>query len=164
MSTIDDLIVAEGAAAEEQQLPGDATAEHRNLGRSVMFSIRLNPDELSELESQPCVARLPNIPGRPAPTLLCGTILRPVRCVQLGRDGADEVMPAAQFGGGGREVVGVVMGRSGEPVPGFGCQGRDARAGVLEQHQELRTHATVDCFGQDARPVLVQCLFEGEPG
>jgi hypothetical protein len=55
MSTIDDLIAAEGAAAEDliaaegaaaeqQQLPEDATAERRNPGRSVMFSIRLNPD------------------------------------------------------------------------------------------------------------------------
>ena len=50
MSKIDDLIAAAGAAAENEQLPADVTAERRNLGRSVMFSIRLNPDELAELE------------------------------------------------------------------------------------------------------------------
>ncbi len=50
MSKIDDLIATEGAAAEAAQLPDDARGERRNRGRSVMFSIRLNPDEMAELE------------------------------------------------------------------------------------------------------------------
>src|SRR5215470_824310 len=50
MSKIDDLIAAEGAEAETAQLPEDVKGERRNLGRSVMFSIRLNPGELAELE------------------------------------------------------------------------------------------------------------------
>lgn len=50
MSKIDDLIATEGAAAETAQLPDDARGERRNLGRLVMFSIRLNPDEMAELE------------------------------------------------------------------------------------------------------------------
>ena len=59
MSKIDDLIAAEGAAAEEAQLPEDATGARRNRGRSVMFSIRLNPDELAELERYAGQRRLP---------------------------------------------------------------------------------------------------------
>jgi hypothetical protein len=51
MSKIDDVIAAEGAAAEAAHVPEDAKGERRNLGRSVMFSIRLNPDELAELEA-----------------------------------------------------------------------------------------------------------------
>ena len=51
MSKIDDLIAAEAAAAEAAQLPEEVNGERRNLGRSVMFSIRLNPDELAELEA-----------------------------------------------------------------------------------------------------------------
>jgi hypothetical protein len=51
MSKIDDLIAAEAAAAEAAELADDAKGERRNLGRSVMFSIRLNPDELAELEA-----------------------------------------------------------------------------------------------------------------
>jgi hypothetical protein len=51
MSKIDDLIAADTAAAEAAQLPDDVKGERRNLGRSVMFSIRLNPDELAELEA-----------------------------------------------------------------------------------------------------------------
>jgi hypothetical protein len=69
MSKIDDLIAAEGAAAEEEQLPEDVTAERRNLGRSVMFSIRLNPDELAELE------RYAGQRGLPARTLARAWIL-----------------------------------------------------------------------------------------
>jgi len=69
MSKIDDLIAAEGAAAEEEQLPEDATGERRNLGRSVMFSIRLNPDELAELE------RYAGQRGLPARTLARAWIL-----------------------------------------------------------------------------------------
>jgi hypothetical protein len=69
MSKIDDLIAAEGAAAEEEQLAENATAERRNLGRSVMFSIRLNPDELAELE------RYAGQRGLPARTLARAWIL-----------------------------------------------------------------------------------------
>jgi hypothetical protein len=73
MSKIDDLIAAEGAAAEEGQTPEDATAEHRNHGRSVMFSIRLNPDELTELE------RHADQRGLPARTLARAWILTRLR-------------------------------------------------------------------------------------
>jgi len=59
MSKIDDLIAAEGAAAENEQLPADVTTERRNQGRSVMFSIRLNPDELAELEHYAAQRGLP---------------------------------------------------------------------------------------------------------
>ena len=73
MSKIDDLIAAEGAAAEEARLPEDATGERRNLGRSVMFSIRLNPDELAELE------RYAGQRGLPARTLARAWILARLR-------------------------------------------------------------------------------------
>jgi hypothetical protein len=73
MSKIDDLIAAEGAAAEEEQLAENATAERRNLGRSVMFSIRLNPDELAELE------RYAGQRGLPARTLARAWILARLR-------------------------------------------------------------------------------------
>jgi len=69
MSKIDDLIAAESAAAEKEQLPADVTAEGRNQGRSVMFSIRLNPDELAELE------RYAGQRGLPARTLARAWIL-----------------------------------------------------------------------------------------
>jgi len=73
MSKIDDLIAAEGAAAEEAQLPEDTAVERRNLGRSVMFSIRLNPDELAELE------RYAGQRGLPARTLARAWILARLR-------------------------------------------------------------------------------------
>jgi hypothetical protein len=69
MSKVDDLIAAEGAAAEEEQLPEGAIGERRNLGRSVMFSIRLNPNELAELE------RYAGQRGLPARTLARAWIL-----------------------------------------------------------------------------------------
>jgi hypothetical protein len=59
MSKIDDLIAAEGAAAEVAELPDAVKGERRNLGRSVMFSIRLNPDELAELEAYAGTRGLP---------------------------------------------------------------------------------------------------------
>jgi hypothetical protein len=59
MSNISDLIAAEGAAAEKEQLPADIAAGRPNRGRSVMFSIRLNPDELAELERYAGQRRLP---------------------------------------------------------------------------------------------------------
>jgi hypothetical protein len=73
MSKIDDLIAAEGAAAEAEQLPEDATGQRRKLGRSVMFSIRLNPDELAELE------RYADHRGLPARTLARAWILARLR-------------------------------------------------------------------------------------
>lgn len=45
---IDDLLAAEGDAAERTPTP-DAAAGGRR-GRSVVFSVRLNPDELAELQ------------------------------------------------------------------------------------------------------------------
>lgn len=73
MSKIDDLIAAESAAAETVQLPKDVKGERRNLGRSVMFSIRLNPDELAELE------RYADQHGLPARTLARAWILARLR-------------------------------------------------------------------------------------
>ncbi len=73
MSKIDDLIAADGAAAETAQVPEDVQGERRNLGRSVMFSIRLNPDELAELE------RYAGQRGLPARTLARAWILARLR-------------------------------------------------------------------------------------
>lgn len=73
MSKIDDLIAAEGAAAEEEQLPEGAAAQRRSLGRSVMFSIRLNPHEVAELE------RYADVRGLPARTLARAWILARLR-------------------------------------------------------------------------------------
>jgi hypothetical protein len=73
MSKIDDLIAAEGAEAETAQLGEDVQGERRNLGRSVMFSIRLNPDELAELE------RHAGQRGLPARTLARAWILARLR-------------------------------------------------------------------------------------
>lgn len=73
MSKTDDLIAAEGAAAEAAELPEDGVAQRRSLGRSVMFSIRLNPDELAELE------RYADYRGLPARTLARAWILARLR-------------------------------------------------------------------------------------
>jgi hypothetical protein len=70
---IDDLIAAEGGAAETAQLPEDVKGERRNLGRSVMFSIRLNSEELAELE------RYADQRGLPARTLARAWILTRLR-------------------------------------------------------------------------------------
>jgi hypothetical protein len=73
MSRIDGLMAAEGAAAENEQLPADVTAGRPNQGRSAMFSIRLNPDELAELE------RYAGQRGLPARTLARAWILARLR-------------------------------------------------------------------------------------
>ncbi len=73
MSKIDGLIAAEGTAAETAQLPEDVKGERRNLGRSVMFSIRLNPDEVADLE------RYADQRGLPARTLARAWILTRLR-------------------------------------------------------------------------------------
>ncbi|MGH3504294.1 MAG: hypothetical protein ACRDQA_25860 [Nocardioidaceae bacterium] len=49
MTSIGDLLEAEGEAAERTPTPDDAVGEHRNLNRSVVFSVRLNPGEAAEL-------------------------------------------------------------------------------------------------------------------
>lgn len=48
MSKIKDLLAAEAKAAEHTPTPADG--HRRNLNRSVMFSVRLNPEELDELQ------------------------------------------------------------------------------------------------------------------
>jgi hypothetical protein len=73
MSKIDDLIAVEGAEAEAAQVPEDVKGERRNRGRSVMFSIRLNPDEVAELE------RYAGQRGLPARTLARAWILTRLR-------------------------------------------------------------------------------------
>lgn len=50
MSNIDDLLATEADAAERTPIPDSAQGEHRNLNRSVVFSVRFNPEELTELQ------------------------------------------------------------------------------------------------------------------
>ncbi len=73
MSKIDELLAVEGEAAERTPTPEDARGEHRNLGRSVMFSVRLHPDELAELQSYA------DTRGVPARTLARAWILERLR-------------------------------------------------------------------------------------
>lgn len=80
MSKIDKLIAADGAAAETGQLPEEVKGKRRNLGRSVMFSVRLNPDELAELE------RYADQRGLPARTLARAWILDRLRAQNAGGD------------------------------------------------------------------------------
>jgi hypothetical protein len=48
MSKINELLATEGAAAEA--VPTADDGHRRNLSRSVMFSVRFNPDELADLQ------------------------------------------------------------------------------------------------------------------
>jgi hypothetical protein len=48
MSKINELLAAEGEAAENAPTPADG--HRRNANRSVMFSVRFNPEELEELQ------------------------------------------------------------------------------------------------------------------
>jgi hypothetical protein len=48
MSKINELLATEGEAAENVPTPDDG--HRRNLNRSVMFSVRFNPEELEELQ------------------------------------------------------------------------------------------------------------------
>lgn len=48
MSDINDLLAADGEAAENVATPDDG--HRRNVNRSVMFSVRFNPEELEELQ------------------------------------------------------------------------------------------------------------------
>lgn len=73
MSKIDELLATEGDAAERTPTPEDAQGEHRNLNRSVMFSVRLHPEELSELQ------RYADQRGLPARTLARAWILDRLR-------------------------------------------------------------------------------------
>lgn len=73
MTDIEDLLSAEGKAAERVDTPDDVVGEHRNLNRSVMFSIRLNPDELDELN------RHAQQRGLPARTLARALLLGAMR-------------------------------------------------------------------------------------
>ncbi|MGH3505311.1 MAG: hypothetical protein ACRDQA_31120 [Nocardioidaceae bacterium] len=73
MASIDDLLAAEGEAAEGTPTPDDAAGEHRNLNRSVVFSLRLNPDEAAQLR------RHAEQRGLPARTLARAWILDRLR-------------------------------------------------------------------------------------
>lgn len=57
MSKMDDLLTDEGNAAETVPTPTGGT--RRNQGRSVMFSIRLGPDELDALQHHADARGLP---------------------------------------------------------------------------------------------------------
>lgn len=59
MSKIDELLATEGEAAENVPTPDDG--HRRNLNRSVMFSLRFNPEELEELQRY---AERRNLPAR----------------------------------------------------------------------------------------------------
>ena len=57
MSKIDDLIAAEGAAAETAQLPEDVKGERRNLGRDLVDLI------LEDLDFLPDTAWVAGVAG-----------------------------------------------------------------------------------------------------
>lgn len=71
MSKISDLLATEGEAAEQVPTPSDGY--RRNLNRSVMFSVRFNPDELDDLQ------RYAEQRGLPARTLARSWILDRLR-------------------------------------------------------------------------------------
>lgn len=77
MSNINDLLAADGEAAENVATPDDG--HRRNVNRSVMFSVRFNPDELEELQ------RYAEQRGLPARTLARAWILERMR--EEGRQG-----------------------------------------------------------------------------
>lgn len=71
MSNINELLASEGEAAEDMATPEDG--HRRNLNRSVMFSLRLNAEELDELQ------RYAEQRGLPARTLARAWILERMR-------------------------------------------------------------------------------------
>lgn len=71
MSKINDVLASEGEAAEDVPTPEDG--HRRNLNRSVMFSVRFNPEELEELQ------RYADERGLPARTLARAWILERMR-------------------------------------------------------------------------------------
>lgn len=71
MSKINELLATEGEAAENVPTPDDG--HRRNLNRSVMFSVRFNPEELDELQ------RYAEQRGLPARTLARAWILERMR-------------------------------------------------------------------------------------
>jgi hypothetical protein len=73
MSKLDEVLATEGDAAERTPTPEDAKGEHRNLSRSMMFSVRLQPEELAELQ------RYADHRGLPARTLARAWILDRLR-------------------------------------------------------------------------------------
>jgi len=87
MSRVDDIIVAEADALERAEfpdpLPERVRVEHRNEGRSKMFSVRLRDEELNQLVEE--AARQ----GLPPRTLARAWLLERLRG-ELGR-GAEEL-------------------------------------------------------------------------
>lgn len=71
MSNIEKILATEGEAAENVPTPDDG--HRRNLNRSVMFSVRFNPEELEELQ------RYAERRGLPARTLARAWILERMR-------------------------------------------------------------------------------------
>lgn len=71
MTAASDILAADGDAAETAPTPEGG--DRRNHGRSVMFSVRLNPDELAELQ------RRAEERGLPARTLARAWILQAMR-------------------------------------------------------------------------------------
>lgn len=63
MSKIDDLLAAEGAAAENydmpEHLPDSVKVTRPNLGRGTVVSVRLSKEEHAELQQAATAANLP---------------------------------------------------------------------------------------------------------
>lgn len=73
MSKVSEILAAEGDAAEHASIPDGVRGERRNLARSVMFSLRLNPEELDALE------HIADERGIPTRTLARGFIIQAMR-------------------------------------------------------------------------------------
>lgn len=59
MSKIDDLLAAEGAAAEDHELPEHVAVSRPNLGRGTVVSVRLSAEEHGQLQRAADDANLP---------------------------------------------------------------------------------------------------------
>lgn len=79
MNEINKLLATEGKAAEAATTPSDGVRANHN--RSVVFSVRLNPDELEELQEHA------DRQGLPARTLARAWILQRMREEARPQDG-----------------------------------------------------------------------------
>jgi predicted transcriptional regulator len=93
MSDIDKIIEAETEASENNRdapIPEGAQITRPNRGRSTVYSIRLNPDEVAALQS---IADAAGVPGS---TLARSWIVERIQEEQAGLSDAEAELRAAQ--------------------------------------------------------------------
>lgn len=93
MSNIEKILQEETEASEANRdapIPQDARVTRPNRGRSTVYSVRLNPDEVAALQS------LADAAGVPASTLARAWIVDRIREEQAGVSDAEAELRAAQ--------------------------------------------------------------------